>query len=168
MKGRQRLHPCLCEAVDCKHLDLFSLLMAELVIKKNSEDFRPKFPFDMPTGSRRVSGAGFDSMSPMSQELLQSLKASSSQRPEKSKILTENFLGHLVKLWASGNLTNFDYIMLLNYLCGRTFSNPNHYPVLPWVSSLAGYFLPLWNFSPINSVAIQFSRTRSSEVVPMP
>ncbi len=39
-----------------------------------------------------------------------------------------------VKLWASGHLSNFDYIMLLNYLCGRTFSNPNHYPVLPWVS----------------------------------
>ena len=73
-------------------------------------------------------------MSPMSQELLKSLKASAPEGHERSKILTENFLGHLVKLWASGNLSNFDYLMLLNYLCGRTFCNPNHYPVLPWVS----------------------------------
>jgi WD repeat-containing protein 81 len=43
-------------------------------------------------------------------------------------------------MWASGNLSNFDYIMLLNYLCGRTFNNPNHYPVLPWVSFLNYYF----------------------------
>jgi hypothetical protein len=50
------------------------------------------------SASRRLSAAGFDSMSPMSQELLQSLKTSSAANPEKSKILSENFVGHLVPL----------------------------------------------------------------------
>lgn len=93
------------------------------------------FDFISLEGSRRLSGTGFESMSPMSQELLKSLQ-SQQQQLDNSIILTENFLGHLVKLWASGNLSNFDYLMFLNYLCGRTFCNPNHYPVLPWVSSI--------------------------------
>jgi hypothetical protein len=92
------------------------------------------------SATRRLSGTGFEAMSSMSQELLASLKSSTPECSERSKILTENFLGSVAKMWASGNLSNFDYIMLLNYLCGRTFNNPNHYPVLPWVSFLDYYF----------------------------
>lgn len=35
----------------------------------------------------------------------------------------------VVKRWAAGDISNFDYIMFLNHLCGRTFQNPNYYPV---------------------------------------
>ena len=83
--------------------------------------------------TRRLSTAGFEAMSPNSKELLQSLNGVIFRNSEKAQILTENFLGSVVKMWACGNLSNFDYMMLLNYLCARTFSNPNHYPVLPWV-----------------------------------
>lgn len=84
--------------------------------------------------SRRLSGAGFEAMSSLSKDLLQSLmQTASSNDSKQNQLLSENFLGSVAKMWASGKLSNFDYIMLLNYLCGRTFSNPNHYPVLPWV-----------------------------------
>ncbi len=51
--------------------------------------------------------------------------------PSDLEAVCDNFLGHAVHLWVTGQLSNFDYILLLNYLSGRTFSNPNHYPVLP-------------------------------------
>jgi hypothetical protein len=75
-------------------------------------------------------------MTAVSKELLASLRNSEASPAGTWPKLTENFLGALVKMWASENLSNFDYIMILNYLCGRTFSNPNHYPVLPWVSAV--------------------------------
>ncbi|XP_071785410.1 WD repeat-containing protein 81-like [Asterias amurensis] len=42
-------------------------------------------------------------------------------------------LPELVLSWVKGELSNFDYLMTLNSLAGRHASNPNHYPVLPWV-----------------------------------
>ena len=52
---------------------------------------------------------------------------------DQAEIICDNFLGHAVHLWSTGQLSNFDYILLLNYLSGRTFENPNHYPVMPWI-----------------------------------
>jgi WD repeat-containing protein 81 len=52
---------------------------------------------------------------------------------ESAEEICDNFLGTAVSLWTTGRLSNFDYILLLNYLSGRNFSNPNHYPVMPWV-----------------------------------
>ncbi len=73
-------------------------------------------------------------MSSLSKDLLKSLmQTASTQDSEQNQLLSENFLGSVAKMWASGKLSNFDYIMLLNYLCGRTFNNPNHYHVVPWV-----------------------------------
>lgn len=40
-------------------------------------------------------------------------------------------------LWQEGLLDNFDYIMLLNVLSGRTYNDLSQYPVFPWV--LRGY-----------------------------
>ena len=42
-------------------------------------------------------------------------------------------LSALLDLWRRGELSNFDYLMFLNHLCGRSCENPNYYPVLPWV-----------------------------------
>jgi len=37
--------------------------------------------------------------------------------------------------WATGQLSNFDYLMLLNRYSGRSFNDPNQYYVFPWVLS---------------------------------
>lgn len=38
-----------------------------------------------------------------------------------------------VLAWVNGFLSNFDYIMELNRLTGRTVTDPAHHPILPWV-----------------------------------
>jgi WD repeat-containing protein 81 len=37
------------------------------------------------------------------------------------------------KLWLIGDLSNFDYLMMLNNAAGRQMGNPNHHPVIPWI-----------------------------------
>ncbi|XP_077493894.1 WD repeat domain 81 isoform X2 [Amblyomma americanum] len=46
-------------------------------------------------------------------------------------------LNELVDSWVRGKMSNFDYLMALNQLCGRTGANPQHHPVLPWVRDLS-------------------------------
>ena len=36
-------------------------------------------------------------------------------------------------MWVNCEITNFDYIMILNTLVGRRVKDPSHYPVFPWV-----------------------------------
>ena len=64
--------------------------------------------------------------------LLSNFKKQLSQS-EDVETVCDNFLGNAVHLWVTCQLSNFDYILLLNYLSGRTFANPNHYPVMPWI-----------------------------------
>ena len=35
--------------------------------------------------------------------------------------------------WQSRQISNFDFLMRLNTLAGRTYNDPNQYPVFPWV-----------------------------------
>ncbi|XP_071176660.1 protein FAN-like [Mytilus edulis] len=37
--------------------------------------------------------------------------------------------------WQSGNISNYDYIMYLNSLADRSFSDLTQYPVMPWILS---------------------------------
>ncbi|XP_022096661.1 WD repeat-containing protein 81-like isoform X2 [Acanthaster planci] len=46
---------------------------------------------------------------------------------------TINALPEIVLRWVKSEVSNFDYLMILNSLAGRDLSNPNHHPVLPWV-----------------------------------
>lgn len=39
--------------------------------------------------------------------------------------------------WRQGETTNFEYLMELNKLAGRTFNDLMQYPVFPWI--LADY-----------------------------
>ena len=39
----------------------------------------------------------------------------------------------LAKRWKIGQVTNFDYIMGLNDICGRSFNDLSQYPVFPWI-----------------------------------
>ena len=53
------------------------------------------------------------------------------------KRVTNYFLTSVTKLWQSGSITNFDYLMHLNTIAGRSFQDLTQYPVFPWV--LADY-----------------------------
>ena len=35
--------------------------------------------------------------------------------------------------WMSRELSNFDYLMMLNTIAGRTYNDLNQYPVFPWI-----------------------------------
>ena len=41
----------------------------------------------------------------------------------------------LMKKWIEGELSNFDYLCLLNKYSGRTYHDLNQYPVFPWILS---------------------------------
>lgn len=43
----------------------------------------------------------------------------------------------LQKQWMQGSLCNFEYLVALNLVCGRSFNDLAQYPVMPWV--LADY-----------------------------
>ena len=36
-------------------------------------------------------------------------------------------------LWEEGKISNFSYLMILNIISGRTYSDLSQYPVFPWV-----------------------------------
>ena len=53
-----------------------------------------------------------------------------------NNILTESHredLKVLVKRWVQGELSNFDYLMILNKRAGRRHNDPDNHPILPWV-----------------------------------
>ena len=51
-----------------------------------------------------------------------------------NKHYTFDNLPSLAQCWMQGQLSNFDYLMALNHLAGRHTNDPNHYPVMPWVT----------------------------------
>lgn len=43
----------------------------------------------------------------------------------------------LVEQWLHGKVSNLDYLMALNHLAQRRMGDPNHHPVLPWVTDFS-------------------------------
>ena len=59
----------------------------------------------------------------------------SSNEPESVDYVPPSLsLADSVSKWRSGELSNFDYIMLLNYHVGRRLGDPNNHPIFPWVT----------------------------------
>ena len=60
---------------------------------------------------------------------------------EASQSLVSNYtredLPSLVELWVHGQISNFDYVMALNFLVGRRLGDPNYHPVFPWVTDFS-------------------------------
>jgi hypothetical protein len=56
-----------------------------------------------------------------------------------SRVNYRRFITHykktLTKNWQSGKITNFEYLMHLNALAGRSFHDLTQYPVFPWILS---------------------------------
>jgi len=60
------------------------------------------------------------------------------QWPERSAYFVHEHRHRLTSAWVEGRLSNFDYLLHLNTLAGRTFNDLCQYPVMPWV--LSNYF----------------------------
>eukprot|EP01059_Diplonema_ambulator_P010129 TRINITY_DN20114_c0_g1_i1.p1 TRINITY_DN20114_c0_g1~~TRINITY_DN20114_c0_g1_i1.p1 ORF type:complete len:3142 (+),score=853.36 TRINITY_DN20114_c0_g1_i1:147-9572(+) len=54
-------------------------------------------------------------------------------------------LADVTHMWRVRMITNYDYILTVNAIAGRTFSDLNQYPVIPWV--LAAYDTPAIDLS---------------------
>ena len=55
------------------------------------------------------------------------------QRHAKNLYLEVQNISFFTEKWQIGELTNFDYIMYLNHLGGRTFNDLAQYPIFPWI-----------------------------------
>ncbi len=59
--------------------------------------------------------------------------------PRDAKIEKEGLLSNLIgarsvtQRWEAGELSNFEYLMQLNTLAGRSYNDLNQYPVFPWI-----------------------------------
>lgn len=40
---------------------------------------------------------------------------------------------HLSEKWQNNEMTNFEYLMLVNILAGRSLQDITQYPVFPWI-----------------------------------
>ena len=44
-------------------------------------------------------------------------------------------LSAITRAWRKGHISNFDYLLRLNAISGRSFHDPGNYPIMPWVLS---------------------------------
>ena len=42
-------------------------------------------------------------------------------------------MSNMMQRWQRREISNFDYLMYLNTVAGRTYNDLNQYPVYPWV-----------------------------------
>lgn len=53
------------------------------------------------------------------------------KKPEEKELLHSKT--GITTLWANNKISNFQYLMLLNTLAGRTYNDITQYPVFPWI-----------------------------------
>lgn len=66
-------------------------------------------------------------------------------------------MSSLTSKWENGEISNFEYLVILNTWAGRTYNDLMQYPVFPWV--LADYDSNVLDFSKrlVLKVTIQYS-----------
>ncbi|CAM6005869.1 unnamed protein product [Sphagnum balticum] len=42
---------------------------------------------------------------------------------------------HMLNLWVNGQISNFEYLMMINTIANRSFNDISQYPVFPWIIS---------------------------------
>ena len=63
-----------------------------------------------------------------------SIKKQKEQRSIAKQIVNANLILQTIsKQWSKHQITNFDYIMFLNTICGRTYNNLSQYFIFPWI-----------------------------------
>jgi len=56
----------------------------------------------------------------------------------QKNLVTPSIVEAVIRHWVEGLISNYDYLMFLNYLCGRFCNgNPNFHPVFPWVTDFS-------------------------------
>ena len=85
--------------------------------------------------AERADGCGFSDIKESIFSFLYKKPVSLIAQPEK---IMER--AGLTKLWVERKITNFDYLMMLNTIAGRTYNDLSQYPVMPWV--IADYTSP--------------------------
>lgn len=58
------------------------------------------------------------------------------QWPDRSEQFLYEQLSRVTLGWAEGRISNFDYLLHLNILSGRSYNDICQYPVFPWVSTV--------------------------------
>lgn len=61
----------------------------------------------------------------------------------------KNKLDVSTQQWREGQLSNWEYLMILNQLSGRTYNDLMQYPVFPWI--LSDYESAILNLTNIDS-----------------
>jgi factor associated with neutral sphingomyelinase activation len=54
-------------------------------------------------------------------------------RKVSPKCMTENNLSQVTELWKNRMMSNFDYLMSINYIAQRSLNDYTQYPVFPWL-----------------------------------
>ena len=60
-------------------------------------------------------------------------KSKEARFSEEKTIVPENFLGESTKKWCDREISNLEYLLILNEAAGRRAGQPNNHPVVPWV-----------------------------------
>ena len=55
------------------------------------------------------------------------------KKGEASTTDTKIILDEAIDKWSTGLISNYDYLMLLNTLAGRSYNNLSQYPIMPWI-----------------------------------
>uniref|UniRef100_A0A8C4NGZ2 Uncharacterized protein n=1 Tax=Eptatretus burgeri TaxID=7764 RepID=A0A8C4NGZ2_EPTBU len=93
--------------------------------------------------SRGIRNKVFQRFLTMAPSLADSSESVSGQNPNASVEAGSGLLGNLVgaksvtQRWVQGEISNFQYLMHLNTLAGRSYNDLMQYPVFPWI--LADY-----------------------------
>lgn len=84
-------------------------------------------------------GSGYEGITRRDEAAFAIMRRSPSQAikqwPDRSEVFMHEQLNRLTLGWVEGRITNFDYLLHLNMLSGRSYNDICQYPVFPWVLS---------------------------------
>lgn len=72
-------------------------------------------------------------------EFLKFCKTLSDNNPEVKSFMTTFKKSKITEGWKEGKISNYKYIMLLNYYGSRSYNDLSQYPVIPWFLSYDAY-----------------------------
>ncbi|RVW54754.1 Protein SPIRRIG [Vitis vinifera] len=101
--------------------------------KEREEVFKNLVAMNLPRNSMIVNFIKFIDANRLDTTISGSMKQESNEGSRLFKIMAKSFS----KRWQNGEISNFQYLMHLNTLAGRGYSDLTQYPVFPWV--LADY-----------------------------